>query len=113
MGEEPLTPKEALLITYSCTPSTWDTLGFDLEGCRIPGFLSTSSLISLLSIIPDGWRPGEFMISNIFPKKEDKGKTLMVSDIVFDTKRFGAQSLLSFTQRFPDYPLAVFFTEII
>ena len=37
----------------------------------------------------------------------------MVSDIVFDTKRFGAQSLLSFTQRFPDYPLAVFFTEII
>ena len=88
-------------------------MGFNEQGVRFPGFLSSSSLVAILSILPDGWRPGEFMIRNVYPKKSDSGKILMISDVVFDTRRFGAQSLLSFVQRFPGVPLSVFFTEII
>ena len=113
VGEEPITPKESLLLTYSATPPRWESLGFDNDGQRIPGFLSTSSFISLLSILPDGLRPGEFMIKTVFPKNSDEGKILMISNVVFDTRRFGAHSLLSFVQSFPNIPLAVFFTEII
>ena len=53
------------------------------------------------------------MIRNVFPKQSDSTKILMVSNVVFDTVRFGPQSVLSFVQRFPKIPLAVFFTEVL
>jgi hypothetical protein len=112
IGEQPITPKESLLISYTSTPDSWETLGF-VGGVRIPGFISKSSFVALLSILPDGMRPGEFMISTIFPKDKDSGNYLLMSDVVFDTPRFGPQSVNSFVQRFPDIPLGIFFSECI
>ena len=58
-------------------------------------------------------RPGEFMISTIFPKDKDQSNVLTISMVVFDTVRFGPQSLHSFVERFPGIPVAVFLSEVI
>ena len=87
VGEEPITPNEALMISYVSTSLNYDSLGFDFAGNRIPGFMSTTSYVAILSILPDGLRPGEFMISIIFPNKKNKN-VLLLSMVVFDTYRF-------------------------
>lgn len=79
----------------------------------MPGFMSAASYVAILSILPDGLRPGEFMISTIFPKDKDKNNVLLLSMVVFDTYRFGPQSIVSFAARFPRLPLAVFFVEVL
>ena len=112
-GEEPITPKEALLISYVSTPMCWESLGFDSSGKRLPGFLSVATNVAILSILPDGLRPGAFMISKVFPTSQDEDKVLMTSMLVFDTIRFGPQSVISFTHRFPNIPIAVLLTEIL
>ena len=114
-GSEPLTPYCATLIHYTVTPPNIMSLGFNFDTQKPdPGFLGVTANVAALCMLTDGLRTGEVTSRVVFPKlKKDLDSIPLVKNIVFVCRKFGANSIYAFLERFPNTDISLLFIEMI
>lgn len=111
MSSDPITPFQAACLCYVATHPAFASLGVTSDKERVPGYVSSAAFSAILTLMPDGLRPGELTAPHVTLQKHDL--VPRISQIVFYTRAFGSCAIHVFRKRYPSLTLFHFFYEII